>query len=266
MINFFTTKVKYTKQLENGTFKRVTDLNLVQAQSFTDAEAMIYEQLGKIIKGEFNVLDISKTELHDIFFSDANEDLFWFKIKIVFGSIDPDTEKNKKVTNTFYVQGTSIQNAQSNLTEKLTNLIQDYEITSTNLTKIQDIYFAPEVSVELENKEYVSLIDMYKLSNLQVVSIVSSWYTGINNSEIRTPDIFQSKNGLDLEENFAMYDLDYNVIDELKFNEREVLTVVRDWYHNFYKSAIIDNNHTEFFDENGNDLGSVLRIYDETQI
>ncbi|HRP53378.1 MAG TPA: DUF4494 family protein, partial [Fluviicola sp.] len=46
MNNWFTTKVKYTKQLEDGSFKRVSEPYLVAAMTFTDAEARIYEELG----------------------------------------------------------------------------------------------------------------------------------------------------------------------------------------------------------------------------
>ncbi len=42
MNSWFTVKVKYTKQLENGTFKRVSEPYLLAAMTFTDAEARIY--------------------------------------------------------------------------------------------------------------------------------------------------------------------------------------------------------------------------------
>ena len=60
-------KVKYTKQLENGAFKRVTEPYLVAGFSFTDAEASIYENLGNVIRGEFMVTDIKRVDYHDIF-------------------------------------------------------------------------------------------------------------------------------------------------------------------------------------------------------
>ena len=82
MNNWFTVKVKYTKQLDNGTFKRVSEPYLLAAMTFTDAEARIYEELGSIIKGEFNVVGITRTEIHDIF---AYEDAYtWYKAKISY--------------------------------------------------------------------------------------------------------------------------------------------------------------------------------------
>ena len=66
MNSWFTVKVKYTKQLENGTFKRVSEPYLLAAMTFTDAEARIYEELGSSIRGEFQVTGIARTDLHDI--------------------------------------------------------------------------------------------------------------------------------------------------------------------------------------------------------
>ena len=38
MNNWFTVKVKYTKQLDDGQFKRVTEPYLLAAMTFTDAD------------------------------------------------------------------------------------------------------------------------------------------------------------------------------------------------------------------------------------
>lgn len=109
MNNWFTVKVKYTKQLENGTFKRVSEPYLLSALTFTDAEARIYEELGAIIRGEFDVVSISRTELHDIFkYNDADE---WWKCKVTYETADADSEKTKKVTQNFLVSAHTAKEA-----------------------------------------------------------------------------------------------------------------------------------------------------------
>ena len=67
MISWFTVKLKYTKQLDNGTLKRVTEPYLVAAMTFTDAEARIYEEMGNAIRGEFTVSGISRTAIASFF-------------------------------------------------------------------------------------------------------------------------------------------------------------------------------------------------------
>ena len=91
MNTWFTVKVKYTKQLENGAFKRVSEPYLLAAMTFTDAEARIYEELGAIIRGEFSVTNIARTDYHDIFhYEDSDQ---WFKCKVAYESQDADTDK-----------------------------------------------------------------------------------------------------------------------------------------------------------------------------
>ena len=55
MANWFECRVKYDKMLENGMQKKVTEPYLVDALSFTEAEARIIEEVSPFISGEFSV-------------------------------------------------------------------------------------------------------------------------------------------------------------------------------------------------------------------
>ena len=44
----FVAKVKYTKQVENGSIKRVNESYLIEAMTFGHAEERIFEQLNHI--------------------------------------------------------------------------------------------------------------------------------------------------------------------------------------------------------------------------
>lgn len=136
MINYFTVKVKYTKQLENGTFKRVTEPYLLTAMTFGDAENRIYEELGEMIRGEFQVVAITRTELHDVF---SKEDAdTWYDAKIVFEGNDEG--KSKKVRQSFLIAATSVKEANDNLKEELSCLMVDFEITHVSKSLIVDIF------------------------------------------------------------------------------------------------------------------------------
>lgn len=138
MNNFFTVKVKYTKQLDNGTLKRVTEPYLVYALSFTDAEARIYEELDSIVRGEFIVQGIARTELHDVFMHD-DADVF-YKCKVKYQSVDCDSEKGKKVTQIFLVTADSVAQAYERIKESLSGLMVDFEIPSIVVSPIVDIF------------------------------------------------------------------------------------------------------------------------------
>lgn len=138
MNNWFTVKVKYTKQLENGQFKRVSEPYLLAALTFTDAEARIYEELGNVIRGEFNVVGIARTEIHDIFaYDDAD---YWYKVKITYEAPTEDEEKGRKVSQNFLVAAHSVKDAYERIKESLSGLMVDYQIPSITLSPIVDIF------------------------------------------------------------------------------------------------------------------------------
>ena len=136
MNNWFTVKVKYTKQLENGTFKRVSEPYLLAAMTFTDAEARIYEELGSIIRGEFIVVSITRTDIHDIFSYDDSDT--WFKVKMVFQS--EEDEKSKKVTQEFLVTANTGKEAYDRIQESLSTLMVSFELPEIKKSPIVDIF------------------------------------------------------------------------------------------------------------------------------
>lgn len=138
MNNWFTVKVKYTKQMDNGALKRVSEPYLLAAMTFTDAEARIYEELGAIIRGEFNVVGIMRTEIHDIFaYDDAD---VWYKCKVVYEAADADSEKAKKVTQNFLVSAGSVREAYDRIKESLSTLMVDFQIPSIIVSPIVEIF------------------------------------------------------------------------------------------------------------------------------
>lgn len=159
MNTWFTVKVKYTKQLDDGTFKRVSEPYLLAAMTFTDAEARIYEELGSIIRGEFTVTNIARTEYHDIFYYEDAD--LWYKCKITYQSegdgLDVESDLNpkkvKKISQNFLVTATSVKEAFERIQESLSTLMVDYQIPSIILTPIVDIFpFTEDLDVELERK------------------------------------------------------------------------------------------------------------------
>jgi hypothetical protein len=131
-------KLKYTKQQENGTFKRVSEPYILAAMTFTDAEARIYEELGEIIRGEFIVLSIERFDVHDMFhFEDSD---VWYETIIKFRSESDGDEKAKQVRQKFLVSASSVAEATARTHESLSTMMVDFEVTSTKVTPIVDIF------------------------------------------------------------------------------------------------------------------------------
>lgn len=151
MNSWFTVKVKYTKQLDNGALKRVSEPYLIAAMTFTDAEARIYEELGTIIRGEFHVVGITRTELHDIFVYDDAD--VWYKVKVKYETADADSEKTRKVTQNFLVSAGSVKEAYERIKESLSTLMVEFEIPSITVSPIIDIFpFAEDMDREISRR------------------------------------------------------------------------------------------------------------------
>jgi len=158
MNNWFTVKVKYTKQLDDGTLKRVTEPYLLAAMTFTDAEARIYEELGTTIRGEFNVVGISRTEIHDIFHYDDAD--VWYKVKVNYETTDPDASKAKKVSQNFLVSAHSVKDAYDRIKESLSTLMIDYFIPTISQSPLVEIFpYREELDRELSRKPIEEIED-----------------------------------------------------------------------------------------------------------
>ena len=146
MNSWFTVKVKYTKQLENGTFKRVSEPYLLAAMTFTDAEARIYEELGTTIRGEFLVTGIARTDIHDIFQYDESDT--WFKAKISYDKLEEEGDKKKTISQNFLVSAETVKEAYERIVESLSTLMIDYQITQIIASPIVDIFPYNDSEVE----------------------------------------------------------------------------------------------------------------------
>ena len=70
MHTWFEGKIRYEKVAENGMNKKVTEPYLVDALSFTEAEARLIEEVTPFITGEFTVTDIKRANYSEIFPTD----------------------------------------------------------------------------------------------------------------------------------------------------------------------------------------------------
>ena len=66
MAQWFETKVRYDKTMENGSIKKVTEAYMVDALSFTEAEARISEEISHFTS-DFSVSAVKRTKIAEIF-------------------------------------------------------------------------------------------------------------------------------------------------------------------------------------------------------
>ena len=138
--NWFICKIRYEKVMEDGLQKKVTEQYVVDAISFTEAEARINQKMSCYISGEFEVVEIDRCVFKEIFFSDSECADKWYKSKVQFITIDEKTEKEKKQAVYYLVQGSSLENARRNIDEVMGGTMIDYSIAGVNETKIMDVF------------------------------------------------------------------------------------------------------------------------------
>lgn len=175
--NWFICKIRYEKVMEDGVQRKVTETYVVDALSFTEAEARITEEMSAYISGEFEIVEIDRAAFKEIFFMGfgekvlhnqtddltkaiqkkdgdslkkvydrsleeqmKNTDTRWYKAKLQFITFDEKTEKEKKSNVLYLVEGTSLESARKNIDEVMGGTMIDYVIYAVSETPILDVY------------------------------------------------------------------------------------------------------------------------------
>lgn len=126
--------------MENGINKKVTEPYLVDALSYTEAEARIIKEITPYISGEFTVSDIKRANFSELFTSDEDAADRYFKCKLFFITLDEKTECEKRVSTNVLVQAADLRDAVKKLDEGMKGTMADYVIASVSETLIMDIY------------------------------------------------------------------------------------------------------------------------------
>ena len=138
MYNWFECKVSYEKTLENGTQAKVTEPYLIDALSFTEAEARIIEELKPYIAGEFTIFDIKRAKLAELFFNENGDR--YFKAKIYFITLDEKSGTEKKILSQMLAQAGDIREALEVIEKGMEGTMADYTIASLTETAIMDVF------------------------------------------------------------------------------------------------------------------------------
>lgn len=140
MHTWFECKIRYEKTMDNGMNKKVTEPYLVDALSFTEAEARIIEEMTPYISGEFTVSDIKRANYSELFPSEEEAADRWFKCKLAFITLDEKSGAEKKTPTQVLVQAADLRDAVKKLDEGMKGTMADYQIASVAETAIMDVY------------------------------------------------------------------------------------------------------------------------------
>ncbi|MDR2840173.1 MAG: DUF4494 domain-containing protein [Paludibacter sp.] len=144
---WFECKVKFDKNAEDGKIIKVNDSYLVNALSFTEAEARIIEEMKPYISGEFEVSNIKRVKIQELFENEQGGN--WYRAKIELITFDDEKNIEKRTPLAYYVCASTIKDAHEGIVAGLKNTMADYEIVTLTKTAITDIfkYVVPEKKV-----------------------------------------------------------------------------------------------------------------------
>lgn len=140
MALWFETKIRYDKMQENGAVKKVTEPYLVDALTFTDAEARIIEKITPFISGEFSVSAVKKTKISEIFFDESDYADKYYMVKVNFVTLDEKSGKEKKSASFILVQAGDFKNALGRFEDGMKGTLADYQIASITETLLMDVF------------------------------------------------------------------------------------------------------------------------------
>ena len=138
MHNWFECKVTYDKMMENGVQKKVSEPYLVDALSFTEAEARIIEEVTPFISGDFSVEAVGKARISEIFFNEDGDRFFKFKVNYI--TLNEKTGAEKKTAVKMIAQACALKEAISVLEEGMKNTMADYSIAEVKETMLMDVF------------------------------------------------------------------------------------------------------------------------------
>lgn len=192
MRTWFTVKLKYAKQMEDGSIKRVTEAYLFDSASFTEAEARAMEDVAMAIKGEVTVTNIAKTDLADVIhFGDCDT---WYKVKVSFISYDENSEKEKRQASSVLVNAPDLMEAIKRTDDHFKDSMSSYEILAAAISPIVEIYAYDDSEPEMP-KAIGEIIE-----------------TGLNNAGVYTaPSLDENE---DFEELESDANQDAEIVDE----------------------------------------------------
>lgn len=138
MNNWFNLKASYDKTIESGFIKKVTEQYLIDALSFTEAEARGIEELKPHISGEFSISGITRAHLAELFFNEKGDR--WYRVKVQYISLDAKSGAEKLTPVNMLVQADSVDDAIAVLREGMKGTMLDWYLHTITETAIMDVF------------------------------------------------------------------------------------------------------------------------------
>lgn len=137
METWFSCKISYPKQLDNGMVTSKTETYLLNAVTFTEAEARLQALLEEYIPN-FQLSACNKVKITGVVIDEAKEK--FYKVKLAFEAFDEDGGKLKKMIENHVVQANSLKEAYTKVEERMKGSVIEWDISAVTEFNIVDIF------------------------------------------------------------------------------------------------------------------------------
>jgi len=136
--HWFTCVVKYTKNGVDGSEEKSTEQFLLDAYTYTEAEARLVGIVTEFCAGPFEVQQISKSNYVEVVRFESGDR--WFRIKVALTSFDEKSGKEKEHNQFFLFSADDVRDAYDKTGEFMKTAGIGYVIPAINYTKISEVY------------------------------------------------------------------------------------------------------------------------------
>jgi hypothetical protein len=133
----FEVGVRMERTLENGTLSKALEQYVVDALTFTEAEASIIREAsvyGKIT----DIATIKRSRCTELIGDGSKEK--WFKAKVNYIIVNEKTGKEKKIPNYYFVNADTIADAKNAIDVFFGETMIDYSIATLDETKVLEVF------------------------------------------------------------------------------------------------------------------------------
>lgn len=138
--NWFEGKVKYISVGENGRERKVTEMYLLDAMSYTEAESRIIKEMESVVSGDFYISGLKKSNISEIVSSEDENDDRWYKAKVAIIDADEVSGKEKRSFQFYLVAASDTNRALENLEKALSTFVVPWEIVCISDTQFMEVF------------------------------------------------------------------------------------------------------------------------------
>ena len=136
---WFEVKVRYEQTQEDGTEKMVTETYVYKAADFGEAFDKAVKHMSTYTRGEFGITAMKIAQYGEIVMQDDRTEEKYYRVKVIFITLDEKTNKEKKTACHYLVNADSVEKARKYADTILSDPMVDFVIEAVQEAKICDI-------------------------------------------------------------------------------------------------------------------------------